>query len=67
MYNPYLNSVYFMPLSITKVESVIRFEYGSNWTSTVIDGKCHSSINHLKFIDWCVNILVCADQFRFGG
>ena len=54
---PYLNSVYFMPLSVAKVESVIRFEYGSNWTSTVIDGKCHSSVNHLKFID-CRDIIL---------
>ena len=58
IYYPYLNRVYFMPLSVAKVESVIRFEYGSNWTSTVIDGKCHSSVNHLKFIDCGDKILV---------
>ena len=48
---PYLNRVDFVPLSVAKVESVIGFEYGSNWTSTVIYGKCHSSINHLKLVN----------------
>ena len=38
----------FMPISVTKLEPLIRLENGSNGTSTIVNSESHRTVNHLE-------------------
>ena len=38
----------FMPISVTKLEPLIRLENSSNRTSAIVNCESHCSINHLE-------------------